>query len=182
MLLIPVTIFNFAYSLTTKSKAHPMNIIIRKGIKEDLPQVYSLIQELAAYERAPDEVTNTVADMEEDGFGEKPVFEFLVAEVAGKVVGICLYYIAYSTWKGKMLYLEDLVITEAYRRYGLGKRLFEAFARRALELGAKRLKWQVLEWNEPAIAFYKKLNCNLDAEWINCNMTEQEIVDYVASC
>src|SRR5688572_9714124 len=103
---------------------------IRIGTREDLPQVYALIQELAEYERAPQEVTNTLADMYEDGFGEKPVFEFLVAETEGKVVGICLYYMAYSTWKGKMLYLEDLIVTEAYRRYGLGKKLFGTFARR----------------------------------------------------
>ena len=158
-----------------------MHIIIRKGIKEDLPQVHALIMELAIYERAPDEVTNTLANMLEDGFGEKPVFEFLVAEAENKVVGLCLYYMAYSTWKGKMLYLEDLVVTETYRRYGVGKKLFDAFARRAHELGAKRLKWQVLEWNEPAIAFYKKLNANLDGEWVNCNMSEQEIADYVAT-
>jgi len=158
-----------------------MNITIRKGTKTDLPQVHALIMELALYERAPDEVTNTLADMQEDGFGEKPVFEFLVAEAENKVVGLCLYYMAYSTWKGKMLFLEDLVVTETYRRYGVGKKLFNAFARRALELGAKRLKWQVLEWNEPAIAFYKKLNANLDGEWVNCNMNEQEIAEYVAA-
>jgi len=156
-----------------------MNITIRKGTKEDLPQVHALIMELAIYERAPDEVTNTIANMQADGFGEKPVFEFLVAEAENKVVGLCLYYMAYSTWKGKMLYLEDLVVTETYRRYGVGKKLFDAFARRALELGAKRLKWQVLEWNEPAIAFYKKLNANLDGEWVNCNMSEQEINEYL---
>jgi len=158
-----------------------MNITIRKGTKEDLPQVHALIMELAIYERAPDEVTNTLANMQEDGFGEKPVFEFLVAEAENKVVGLCLYYMAYSTWKGKMLFLEDLVVTETYRRYGVGKKLFDAFARRAQELGAKRLKWQVLEWNEPAIAFYKKLNANLDGEWVNCNMSEQQIADYVAT-
>lgn len=157
-----------------------MNIVIRQGRAADLPQVYALIQELAEYEKAPEEVTNTLADMQRDGFGEQPVFEFLVAEAENKVVGLCLYYMAYSTWKGKMLYLEDLVVTEAYRRYGLGKRLFDGFARRSLELGAKRLKWQVLEWNDPAIAFYKKLNSNLDPEWINCNMSEQEIAAYVA--
>lgn len=156
-----------------------MNIAIRRGVKEDLPQVYGLIRELAEYERAPQEVTNTLADMEADGFGPNPVYEFFVAEAEAQVVGICLYYMAYSTWKGKMLFLEDLVVTDAYRRYGLGKQLFDAFARRAQELGAKRLKWQVLEWNEPAIAFYKKLNCHLDAEWINCNMNEQEIANYV---
>ena len=158
-----------------------MNITIRKGTKEDLPQVHALIMELAIYERAPDEVTNAIADMQADGFGEKPVFEFFVAEAETKVVGLCLYYMAYSTWKGKMLFLEDLVVTRTYRRYGAGKKLFDAFARRAQELGAKRLKWQVLEWNEPAIAFYKKLNANLDGEWMNCNMNEQEIADYVAA-
>jgi len=156
-----------------------MNIIIQKGTKADLPQVYNLIQELAEYEKAPQEVTNTLADMEADGFGEQPIFEFFVAEAEGKVIGICLYYTAYSTWKGRMLFLEDLVVTEAYRRYGVGKNLFDAFARRAQELGAKRLKWQVLDWNEPAIAFYKKLKANLDAEWINCNMSEAEIAAYV---
>ena len=156
-----------------------MNISVRKGTQEDLPQVYALIQELAAYEKAPHEVTNTLAAMQEDGFGTQPVFEFLVAEAENNVIGIALYYMAYSTWKGKMLYLEDLVITEKYRRFGVGKKLFDAFARRAQELGAKRLKWQVLDWNEPAIAFYKKLNCNLDSEWINCNMSEQEIADYL---
>jgi len=157
-----------------------MNITIRKGTKADLPQVHSLIMELAIYERAPDEVTNTLADMKEDGFGENPIFEFLVAEAENKIIGLCLYYLAYSTWKGKMLFLEDLVVTETYRRYGVGKKLFDAFARRAQELGARRLKWQVLEWNEPAIAFYKKLNANLDGEWMNCNMSEQQIADYVA--
>ncbi|PIQ21813.1 MAG: GNAT family N-acetyltransferase [Cytophagales bacterium CG18_big_fil_WC_8_21_14_2_50_42_9] len=158
-----------------------MNITIRKGTKEDLPQVHALIMELAIYERAPDEVTNTIANMQADGFGEKPVFEFFVAEAENKVVGLCLYYMAYSTWKGKMLFLEDLVVTRTYRRYGVGKKLFDAFARRAQELGAKRLKWQVLEWNEPAIAFYKKLNANLDGEWMNCNMNEQQIADYLAA-
>src|SRR5690349_18901008 len=101
-----------------------MNISIRRGISTDLPQVYALIQELAVFEKAPDEVTNTLADMQEDGFGANPVFEFFVAEADNTIVGLCLYYMAYSTWKGRMLYLEDLVITEAYRRYGVGKKLF----------------------------------------------------------
>jgi GNAT superfamily N-acetyltransferase len=156
-----------------------MNITVRRGTQADLPQVYSLIQELAEYEKAPQEVTNTLAAMEVDGFGDQPVFEFFVAEAEGKIIGICLYYMAYSTWKGKMLFLEDLVVTEAYRRYGVGKKLFDAFARRAQELGVKRLKWQVLEWNEPAITFYKKLNANFDPEWINCNLTEDQIAAYV---
>ncbi|QNF32436.1 GNAT family N-acetyltransferase [Adhaeribacter swui] len=158
-----------------------MNIAIRRGNLNDLPQVYALIQELAVYEKAPEEVTNTLSAMQEDGFGPNPVFEFMVAEVDNTIVGLCLYYMAYSTWKGRMLYLEDLVITETYRRYGIGKKLFYAFAQRALELKVQRLKWQVLEWNEPAIKFYRSLNANLDPEWINCNMTAEEIAAYVAA-
>ena len=158
-----------------------MNISIRRGTPADLPQVYALIQELAVYEKAPEEVTNTLAAMQEDGFGPEPVFEFLVAETNNTVVGLCLYYLAYSTWKGRMLYLEDLIVTESYRRYGVGKKLFDAFARRALELNAKRVKWQVLEWNEPAITFYRKLNAHLDGEWINCNMTAENLAEYVAT-
>jgi GNAT superfamily N-acetyltransferase len=148
---------------------------------DDLPQVHALIQELAEYEKAPQEVTNTVEDMRWDGFGENPIFKFFVAESeADGIVGIALYYMAYSTWKGKMLFLEDLIVTERYRRSGIGKMLFDAVAREAKEVGAKRFRWQVLEWNEPAIAFYKKIGASLDGEWINCNMTEEQINAYSA--
>ena len=173
--------FIFTFLTPNPSVFNHMNITIREGKETYLPATFRLIQELAEYEKAPQEVTNTLEMMREDGFGTNPIFQFFVAETPEEgLIGIAIYFTAYSTWKGKMLFLEDLVVTEAYRRYGLGKKLFDAFARRALELGAKRLKWQVLEWNEPAITFYKKLNCNLDGEWINCNMTEQEIADYVA--
>ncbi|WP_299817875.1 GNAT family N-acetyltransferase [uncultured Pontibacter sp.] len=154
---------------------------IRRGTIDDLPQVHGLIQELADYERAPQEVTNTLEDMQRDGFGENPIFKFFVAETAADgIVGIALYYTAYSTWKGKMLFLEDLVVTEWYRRTGIGRKLFNAVAEEAKLSGAKRFKWQVLEWNEPAIAFYKKIGANLDGEWINCNMTEEQILNYTA--
>lgn len=152
---------------------------IRKGTIDDLPQVYNLIKELAEYERAPQEVTTTLLEMERDGFGENAIYKFFVAENEEGVVGIALYYTAYSTWKGRMLFLEDLVVTERLRRTGIGKKLFNAVAREAKETGAKRFKWQVLEWNEPAIAFYKKIGANLDPEWINCNMTEEQIQKYV---
>ena len=146
---------------------------------DDLPQVHALIVELAEYEKAPQEVTNTVEDMHWDGFGENPIFKFFVAESEEDgIVGIALYYMAYSTWKGKMLFLEDLIVTERYRRSGIGKMLFDAVAREAKEVGAKRFRWQVLEWNEPAIAFYKKIGASLDGEWINCNMTEEQINAY----
>lgn len=154
-------------------------IEIRRGTVDDLPQVYALIQELAEYERAPQEVTNTLEEMERDGFGENPIYKFFVAENEEGVVGIALYYTAYSTWKGRMLFLEDLVVTEKLRRAGIGRRLFDAVAQEAKDTGAKRFKWQVLEWNEPAIAFYKKIGADLDGEWINCNMTEEQIHRYV---
>lgn len=154
---------------------------IRKGTRQDLPQVYELIKELALYERAPQEVTNTLAEMEQDGFGERPVFEFFVAEEEGRIVGLALYYTAYSTWKGRMLYLEDLVVTESRRRSGIGKKLFEAVAREAHKTKARRMAWQVLDWNEPAISFYKKINASLDGEWINCRLTSEQINQYVSS-
>lgn len=153
---------------------------IRKGIIDDLPQVLGLIQELAEYERAPLEVTNTLADMQRDGFGENPIFRFFVAENESGIVGIALYYTAYSTWKGKTIYLEDLVVTEKLRRAGIGRKLFDAVAAEAKALGAKRFRWQVLEWNEPAIAFYNKIGAELDDEWINCTMTEDQIQKYSA--
>ncbi|RAU84386.1 GNAT family N-acetyltransferase [Pontibacter arcticus] len=157
-----------------------MDIQIRKGTKEDLPQVRALIVELADYERAVHEVTNTLADMQRDGFGDHPIFQFFVAESEEGIVGIALYYTAYSTWKGKMLFLEDLVVTESLRGTGIGKKLFDAVAREAKETGAKRFKWQVLNWNESAIGFYKKIGANLDEEWINCNMTEEQIQRYTS--
>jgi GNAT superfamily N-acetyltransferase len=155
-------------------------IQIRKGTIDDLPQVLQLIQELAEYEKAPNEVTNTLEDMQRDGFGEHPIFEFFVAEDQEAIVGIALYYTAYSTWKGRTIYLEDLVVTERLRRSGIGKKLFDVVAEEAKRLGAKRFRWQVLEWNEPAIAFYKKIGADLDGEWMNCTMTEQQIQEYRA--
>ncbi|GAB3202863.1 GNAT superfamily N-acetyltransferase [Pontibacter aydingkolensis] len=152
---------------------------IRKGIIDDLPQVLGLIKELAEYERAPLEVTNTLEEMRRDGFGENPIFKFFVAETAeNEIVGIALYFTAYSTWKGKTLFLEDLVVTERLRRSGIGKKLFDAVAEEAKLTGAKRFRWQVLEWNEPAIAFYNKIGAELDGEWINCTMTEEQIQKY----
>ncbi|MBD2713770.1 GNAT family N-acetyltransferase [Microvirga sp. STR05] len=152
---------------------------IRRGREADLPQVLALIQELAEYEKAPHEVTNTLADMQRDGFGPEPIFSFFVAEDAACVIiGIALYYTAYSTWKGRMLFLEDLVVTEAQRGTGLGRKLFDAVVAEARRTGAHRLKWQVLEWNEPAIGFYRKLGANLDPEWHNGNLSSEQLQAY----
>jgi GNAT superfamily N-acetyltransferase len=155
-----------------------MNISIRKGIKGDLPQVLELVKELAAYEKAPLEVTVTLEEMERDGFSENPIFSFYVAEKDKRIVGISLYYIKYSTWKGKCVFLEDIIVTEEYRKYGIGKKLFDEVVKVAKEMKAKRMEWQVLEWNTPAIKFYEKLNSNFDKEWINCKLTEKQIQDY----
>jgi len=155
-----------------------MALIIRKGRKSDLPQVLNLIKELAVYEKAPHEVTVTVTDMERDGFRENPIFDFFVAETDNKIVGISLYYIKYSTWKGKCVFLEDIIVTEQYRKYGIGKKLFDEVVKVAKQMQVKRLEWQVLEWNEPAIHFYKKLNTHFDKEWINCKLTDEDIQSY----
>lgn len=155
-----------------------MRIIIRKGLKSDLPHVLNLVKELAAYEKAPTEVAVTIDEMERDGFGENPVFDFFVAEYENNIIGIALYYYKYSTWKGKCIFLEDLIVTEKYRKSGIGKKLFDEVVKVAKEMKVRRLEWQVLDWNQPAIEFYKKLNANFDEEWINCKLTEEQIQNY----
>lgn len=154
---------------------------LRRGREADLPRVLALIQELAAYERAPHEVTNTLEMMRHDGFGPAPIFGFFVLESSEELLGLALYYTAYSTWKGRMLFLEDLVVTEAARCGGYGRLLFEAVVAEARRTGAQRMKWQVLDWNEPAINFYKKLGANLDAEWLNGNLTAAQLAAYEVS-
>ncbi len=129
--------------------------------------VLQLIQELANYEKAPQEVEVTEEELLNDGFGEHPVYELIVAEVNNEVVGIALFYTKYSTWKGKCIYLEDLVVTTSMRQKGIGSLLFEAVAKVGKTRQVKRMEWQVLEWNEPAIQFYKKYNANIDPEWYN---------------
>ena len=145
-------------------------IKIRKGIKEDLPQILNLIKELAYYEKALDQVENTVERMLEDGFGENPIFYFIVAEVHTEIIGTSIYYYRYSTWKGKRLYLEDLVVKEINRRSGIGKLLFEETISIGKNTNCTGMAWQVLDWNEPAINFYRKYNPQFEAEWTNCNI------------
>lgn len=147
-----------------------MEITIRKAVKEDCPRLMELINELAVYEKAPDEVTVTPEHFEESGFGASPVWWALVAETGGIIQGFALYYIRYSTWKGQALYLEDLLVTNAMRAKGIGKLLFDRLIEEVKEKGLKRMVWQVLDWNEPAINFYKKYNTRLDGGWINCSI------------
>jgi GNAT superfamily N-acetyltransferase len=157
-----------------------MEIKIRKGKKEDLPQVLGLIKELAEYERAPHEVTNTLEAMQEDGFGNNPIFGLIVAETTDNtIIGIAIYYTKYSTWKGKGIYLDDIIVNEQYRGKGVGKKLFEEVIMVSRNIGAKRMEWQVLEWNTPAIEFYKRFSAHLDPEWVNGKLTEEQIKTYI---
>jgi GNAT superfamily N-acetyltransferase len=145
-----------------------MNIQIRRARKEDCARILDLVKELARYEKAPNEVTVTLEHFEQSGFGYKPVWWAFVAEVDGVIQGFALYYIRFSTWKGQRMYLEDFYVTEEMRRTGLGKLLFERLIKEAQRKKFNGIQWQVLEWNEPAINFYKKYNAVFDPEWYNC--------------
>ena len=154
---------------------------IREGRKEDLPRVLELVHELAKYERAAHEVTNTVEQMERDGFGKNPIYGLLVAENdKGLIVGISLYYWRYSTWKGKRLYLEDLIVTESERGSGIGRLLLNSTMQKALDADCTGMIWQVLEWNEPAINFYKKFGARLDDEWTNVSLERDQLIELLA--
>jgi GNAT superfamily N-acetyltransferase len=147
-----------------------MDILIRKAVRKDCARMMELIQELATYEKAPDEVTVTLAHFEESGFGPNPVWWAFVAEANGVVIGMALYYVRYSTWKGQRMYLEDILVTEDMRGQKIGSQLMDALIVEAKEKGFNGMNWQVLEWNEPAINFYKKYNANFDPEWVNCSI------------
>lgn len=153
------------------------DIKIRKAKPTDMAAVLELIKQLAVYERAPNEVTVTREDLVNDGFSDK-LFSCLVAEHAGKVVGMALYYPRYSTWKGRTIHLEDFVVAEAYRNKGIGRQLFDAVVAAAKDFGAKRLEWLVLEWNEPALAFYRKIGAQIDPEWHIGKLDEGQLSAY----
>jgi GNAT superfamily N-acetyltransferase len=143
------------------------NIIVRPATLEDIPAVHGLVYELAVYEKAPEAHTATIEDYLEDF--KNGVFESQVAvdTEGGKVIGMILYYMAYSTWKGKMLYLEDFVVTETYRQYGVGQLLFDKYLEVGREKKCRLVKWQVLDWNEPALRFYHKNKAIIEQEWYN---------------
>ena len=155
-----------------------MTIKIRTAVREDCPRLLELIRELAVYEKAPDEVTVTLNHFEESGFGKNPVWWALVASSPNsfsaigeeEIAGFALYYIRYSTWKGQAMYLEDIVVTEAARGKGIGKLLMDRLIEEAKEKGFNRIVWQVLDWNEPAINFYKKYKASFDNGWVNCSI------------
>jgi GNAT superfamily N-acetyltransferase len=148
-----------------------MNISIRRAEKADCIRIMELVRELAKFEKAPNQVTVTLDHFVQSGFGPNPVWWAFVAEVDGVIQGFALYYIRYSTWRGQRLYLEDFYVREEMRGKGLGKLLFDRIITEAQERNLNGIQWQVLEWNQPAIDFYKKYDPVFDSEWINCAMS-----------
>jgi GNAT superfamily N-acetyltransferase len=156
-----------------------MEIRIRASQKSDMVSVHKLITELAVFENEPDAVKVTVADLEKDGFGDHPLFHCFVAEVDEKVVGIALVYPRYSTWSGPVVHLEDLIVSEALRGKGVGSKLLEAVVRYGYEQGVKRISWEVLDWNEPAITFYENKGAKVLRDWDVVQLDEEGIQKFL---
>lgn len=152
---------------------------IRKARIEDMPRVLELIQELAVFEKQPDAVQVTVADLERDGFGANPLFQILAAEIEGTIPGIALFYNRYSTWKGKTIHLEDLIVSEKYRGSGIGMKLYQAVMEEAKKQNVRRVEWNVLDWNLPAISFYEKTGAVVLKDWLVAQMDEKGLTDFL---
>ena len=158
-----------------------MEVNIRAAVSTDCKSIMKLVNELAIYELAPTAVTVTLDEVMDAGFGEKPVWNAFVAEVNGEIVGFALFYIRYSTWKGRTLYLEDFLVTENMRGQGIGKLLFERTILEAKEKGYASMVWQVLDWNEPALNFYTKYESNIESGWLNASLLKEQIQSFNAS-
>ncbi|MEM7484231.1 MAG: GNAT family N-acetyltransferase [Bacteroidota bacterium] len=156
-----------------------MNHLIREAQEEDMGQVLALVQELADFEKESDAVEVTKADLIKDGFGDKKLFHCFVAEKNNKIVGIALVYPRYSTWKGPVIHLEDLIVSEAMRGSGLGTALLDEVVKYGHGLGVKRISWEVLDWNEPAIQFYEKQGAHVMRDWDVVQMDERGIKKYL---
>lgn len=154
-------------------------VTIRDGKESDMPQVYALIKELAEYERLPHEVEISLEQLTKDGFGDKPLYGLIVAEAGNRILGICLYYFRYSSWKGKRLYLEDIVVTESQRGNGIGKKLFDHTILKAKELGCNGMNWLVLDWNKPAINFYDKYSPDYDPTWMSASLSGKQVREFI---
>lgn len=152
-----------------------MSLQIRKATKEDCPIILGYINDLAVFEKAPEEVINNVKNLEIDGFGERAFFHAAILEWSGKPCGFLLYYYGYSTWKGKSLYLEDLFVDPTLRGNGIGKEAMKYLADIAVKDNCQRFHWQALDWNKQAIDFYKTLGAEIDGEWVNCRLHGSEI-------
>jgi len=150
-------------------------IVVRPARKTDCSRSMDLVHGLALYEHAPEQVTVSLAHFEESGFGNNPVWWAYVAEIDGRIVGFALWYIRYSTWKGQRMYLEDLYVEPEMRGKGIGALLFERLIKEAKLKEFSGLNWQALDWNEPALNFYRKYKANFDGEWINCSLDIEKI-------
>ena len=152
-------------------------INIRKGNQEDLPFILEMILELAKFEESLEQVNITLEQLTTDGFGENPVFYFFVAEKKGEIVGMAFCIIKYSTWKGKCLFLEDFYVKEKFRRTGIGQKLFKEIIKEAHKNKLGRIMWQVLDWNKPAIKFYKKMGAKISSNWLNGEINKEQIIE-----
>lgn len=144
-----------------------MNLLIRKGKKEDVNQVFSLIIELADFEKSIHEVSITTDDLLKDGFRDNPYYRFIIAEKDSEIIGVAIYFYRYSTWKGRVIYLEDFIVKSQYRNTGVGTKIFDKLKLIGKEKNVKSIVWQVLNWNETAINFYKKHGAILSNQWLN---------------
>lgn len=147
-----------------------MKTQIRPAQKQDCPRILELIKELALFEKAPNEVVVSLLEFEKAGFGSNPLWWAFVAETEGRVIAFALYYIRYSTWKGSQMYLEDILVTADMRGRGVGKKLFERLMEEAKEKKFSGMVWQVLNWNKPAIEFYKKYGSQINEEWLTASL------------
>lgn len=160
-------------------KSINMSLVIRKGKKKDMPAVLGLIKELATFEREPAAVVVTVDDLVRDGFSSIPLFQTFIAEYGDEIVGMALFYNRYSTWKGKTIHLEDLIVKENKRQLGIGKALYDEVLKYALNEKVRRVEWVVLDWNTPAIDFYKKSGASILKGWETVQITEENLINYI---
>ena len=154
-------------------------MIIRKATKNDMPSVLELIQELATFEKEPDAVVVTVDDLVRDGFSANPLFQCFVAEVDGEIIGMALYYYRYSTWKGKTIHLEDLIVKESKRGTGAGFALYKEIIKQGKAENVRRIEWNVLDWNTPAIDFYEKSGAKVLGDWRVVHMDDKGIEQFL---
>lgn len=149
---------------------------INPSTKNDCKIILEYIKKLALFEKAADEVSLSLEELENDGFGENPLFQSFIMKYNNQLCGFALIYNRYSTWKGKSLYIEDIYVDEEFRGNGIGLKTFQYISKIAIETHCKRMEWQVLDWNEPAINFYKKINASLDNEWVNCKIESKAVL------